>query len=172
MSKVPITNVTLRKVGIVSILLVLCIVLFWVFACWAILDGGYFLTSLAFPDPPRWKPLVSDIVGKWSLSDESIRLVEDSGTEMPLHEIEFHSNGTFNSTNLPILHEWSNERIDLVFYTGTGTWEFDKMRFKPWAIVLYYEYVEGLPTRPLYYFLRGREPPYKMDETPLVFERK
>ncbi len=47
------------------------------------------------------------------------------------------------------------------------------MRFKPWAIVMYYDdYVEGLPTFPGYYFLRGKEPPYKMDEIPFVFEKK
>jgi hypothetical protein len=125
----------------------------------AIWDGGYYLTSLTFTDPPRWKPSVNDMVGKWRLSEEAAKYIQDLGTAIPFHEIEFRADGTFKAINFPGLLESSDERIVLDFYTGTGTWYFDRMRFKPWAISLYFDQGDRLPD---YYFLQGKEPPFKI----------
>ncbi|NOT03233.1 MAG: hypothetical protein HOP27_01395 [Anaerolineales bacterium] len=115
---------------------------------------------------------MNDIVGKWSLSDDSIKFIQDSGSEIQFHEIEFYADGTFTATKLPKITEWSDEKIAFEFYTGTGTWGIHRMRFKPWAVRLYYDHqVFGFPPGD-YYFLQGKEPPYKMDDTPLMFERK
>jgi hypothetical protein len=172
MSTVHRTKIGGLKTRKVIILLILWIFLFWVFVCWAIWDGAYTLTALAFNNPPRWKPLASDIVGKWHLSEDSINMVENLGAQVPFHEIEFFIDGTFIATDFPNAEEWSDEKIVLKFYTGTGTWEIDRMRFKPWSVKLYYDdYVEFFRSGD-YYFLIGKESPYKMDDTPLIFERK
>src|SRR6185436_12169544 len=109
------TNVPVRKI---IILLIMGMILFWVCICLAIWDGGYFLTSLAFTDPPRWKPSVNDIVGKWHLSEDSIKYIQDAGTEVPSHEVEFYADDTFKAANLPIFLGWENGKIILGSYTG------------------------------------------------------
>lgn len=173
LSRSPREKISDRKTRKVIILLGVWIFLFWICIGLAIWDRGYFLTSLAFTDPPRWKPSVNDIVGKWQLSDDSIKQMQDSGTQIPFHEIEFRADGTFKAINFPRLIEWSEERIVLNFYTGTGTWSFDKMRFKPWAIQLYYDKVEDGLWRSDYYLFRGIEPPFEMyDGGIMVLERK
>jgi hypothetical protein len=160
------------KVGKVIILLIVWVVLFWAFVCWAIWDGGYYLTTMLYTDPPRWRPSTNDIVGVWKLSDASIKFVQDSGNTVPLHEIEFYEDGTFRATNFPKWIEWPDEKAGLEFFTGTGTWELDRMRFKPWSLRLYYDkYESGFFLRD-YYPLQGKEPPYKLDSAPLIFERK
>ena len=50
----------------------MCILLFCSCAGWAVWGGGYFLTSLAFTDPPRWKPDVSDIMAAKEASVTSV----------------------------------------------------------------------------------------------------
>jgi hypothetical protein len=172
MSKILEPNTKPQKIATVIILLILWIFLFWVFVCWAIWDGGYYLTTTSYTDPPRWKPSVNDIVGTWKLSDDSIKFVQDSGSVVPFHEIEFYEDGTFRAVNFPKWIEWSDEKAGLEFFTGTGTWEFDRMRFKPWSVELYYDksLAAGFPGD--YFPLQGKEPPYKMDDTPLMFERK
>ena len=172
MGNVVSTGSNLKKVGTIIFLSCFCLCLSWLFIGWAIWDGGYFLTSKLNTDPPRWKPSVNDIVGKWQVTDESIKLARDWGTPIPPHEIEFYADGTFRATNFPKLLEWSGERTVFGFYTGTGTWDFDKMRFKPWAIQMYYDdYVEGF-LLPDYHFLQGKEAPYEMDDDPLMFEKQ
>jgi len=115
---------------------------------------------------------MNDIVGKWQLTDESIKFARDRGTLIPPNEIEFFADGTFRATNFPKLRELSSERTVFGFYTGTGTWDFDKMRLKPWAIQMYYDNYNEDFFLPEYYFLQGKEAPYKIDDNPLMFEKK
>jgi hypothetical protein len=161
-----------QKAKQIVFLIILWIFLFWIFACWAIWDGGYTLTALAYPNPPRWKPLENDIVGKWKLSDASIKTIESSGAQVPFHEIEFLIDGTFIATNFPDTREWSDEKIVLEFYTGMGTWKIDRLLLRPWSVRLYYDEYGQLFQSGESYFLIGKMPPYKMDATPLIFERK
>lgn len=165
------TSSNLKKIVTVIYLSCFCLCLSWIFIVLAIWDGGYFLTSKINTDPPRWKPSVNDIVGKWQLTDESIKLARDNGVSIPPHEIEFYADGTFKTTNFPKVREWVDKKPIFVFYTGTGKWYFDKMRLKPWAISLHYDHRENYFYID-YYFLQGKEAPYKIDNTPFMFEKK
>jgi len=178
-SSVPDVNASPLKTRRVILLFILWIVLFCICACWAIWDGGYYFTSLTFPDPPRWKPSVNDIVGKWRLSDNSIKFIQNTGNTVPFHEIEFWANGTFKATNIPELIR-SDEITVWDFYTGYGTWSFEKIKFRPWSIVLYYDDIESqfeysrISTR-FSFHIQGIEPPFKLYDSSvesLIFERK
>ena len=169
------TNTNARNFGKILLLSILSLLLLCSCPCWAIWDGGYFLTSLGFPDSPRWKPAVSDIAGKWQLSEGSTKRLQEWGTEMQVNEIEFHPDGTFKAINHPILLSLSDGQISMVFYTGTGTWEFEKLRAKPWSVIVYFDkYVEELPWDHTYYYLQGKESPFKMYTVSeiMVFEKK
>jgi hypothetical protein len=173
MGNVVSTGSNLKRVGTIILLSCFCLCLSWIFIGWAIWDGGYFLTSKLNTDPPRWKPSVNDIVGKWQLTAESIKFARDWGTLILPHEIEFFADGTFKATSFPKIWGWSDEKPNFVFYTGTGTWRFDKMRLKPWALHLYYDNYNEDFSLPDYYFLQGKEAPYKIEDTPsFMFEKK
>ena len=163
MSTVPSKKIGDRKIGKVIIRLILLICLFWICVGWAIGDGEYYLTSRIFTAPPRRKPSMNDIVGKWHLSEDSIKQLHILGYTILSGEIEFHADGTFTATNFPRLSGYSDVVV-VDFYTGTGRWEFDKMRFQPWSVQLYYDQIQGGRSRPSYYFLQGQEPPFRMWE--------
>jgi len=158
----------------IIILLILWVFLFWICVCWALWDGGYFLTSQLFPDPPRWRPSRNDVVGVWQLSEDSVEQLRELGVDMPYHEIKLKVDGTYEATNFPYLIEWSEKGIFFYYYNGTGTWDFYRRRFEPWSVVFRFEYREDMSLNGKRYFLRGKYPPFDMYDAfrVIVFERK
>jgi hypothetical protein len=158
----PSKNFGDRRIGKIIIGLVL-FCLFSLCVGWAIVHQEYYLTSRIFTDPPRDRPSVSNIVGKWHLSEDSIKQLGILGYTVLSDEIEFRADGTFTATNFPRLLGYSDVVV-VDFYSGTGRWKFDKMRFQPWSVQLYYDQIQSGRLQPGYYFLQGEAPPFKMYE--------